>query len=184
MQFIATLARCAEVANLPFLLIGGNAVIAYGYPRSTVDIDFLVRESDRRAWDELLVGLGYRVHQIQRAFHMYNHADRTHPPVDLMLVDAATFTKLSTDSTSVAFAELSVQIPALPHLIALKLHAIRQAGEHRLERDWGDVASLIQINKVNLAAPPYPEIVGRYANAAARERLDRLTLGSEPPGAR
>jgi hypothetical protein len=58
-KLLATIAERAAAANLPFLVIGGNALIAYGYPRMTRDIGLLVREKDRPAWDNLLTSLGY-----------------------------------------------------------------------------------------------------------------------------
>jgi hypothetical protein len=48
-----TLARILATAaerKLPFLLIGGNAVILPGYPRNTIDIDFLVPAARRSQW--------------------------------------------------------------------------------------------------------------------------------------
>src|SRR2546430_521152 len=95
MHFIATLAGRAAEAELPFLLIGGNAVIAYGYPRHTQDIDLLIRDTDRRAWDALIVPLGFRQYHIHRSFHMYSPTSAGRPPVDFMLVDVGTFEKLS-----------------------------------------------------------------------------------------
>ena len=52
----ATIAARAAAEGLPFLAIGGNAVIAYGYPRMTRDLDLLAREDDRRARDTLSTG--------------------------------------------------------------------------------------------------------------------------------
>ena len=42
-------------------------------------------------------------------------------PVDLMLVDDATFGKLSADAAEIVLAEMPVRIPSLRHLIAMKL---------------------------------------------------------------
>ncbi|MEI9898570.1 MAG: hypothetical protein WDN28_33120 [Chthoniobacter sp.] len=134
MKILATIVERAAAANLPFLVIGGNAVIAYGYPRMTRDIDLLVREADRRAWDELMLDLGYLQHQVMRAFHMYNPRQRGEPPVDLMLVDESTFAKLSAGRGTSILDETEVFLPKLSHLLALKLHALRQGGEHRFDR--------------------------------------------------
>ena len=71
-KIVALIAEKAALAGLEFLIIGGNAVIAYGYPRMTADVDLVVREADRRKWDELITALGYRPHHLQRIFHMDN----------------------------------------------------------------------------------------------------------------
>ena len=57
MHFIATLAGRAAEAGLPFLLIGGNAVIAYGYARQTADWDFLPFGSAMPAFSGRIVSL-------------------------------------------------------------------------------------------------------------------------------
>jgi hypothetical protein len=182
-KILATIATRAAAEGLPFLVIGGNAVIAYGYPRMTRDLDLLVREDDRRAWDALITSLGYQPHQIMRAFHMYNPGGLQAPAVDLMLVDAGTFGKLSADALTVTMAESSVQLPSLPHLIALKLHALRQGGAHRYERDLGDVITLLQVNHVDLATPKYREIVARYATPAILAEIERRLAGPQSAGA-
>jgi hypothetical protein len=184
-KILATIAARAAAAGLPFLVIGGNAVIAYGYPRMTRDLDLLVREDDRHAWDALIVGLEYSPHQIARVFHMYNPGPQHLPPVDLMLVDAGTFSKLSDGAPVVTMEGATVQIPALPHLIALKLHALRQGAHHRHTRDFGDIVELALINNLNLATPEYAAILDRYADTATREKLARALPGSfgpQPPG--
>ena len=183
MRIVAMLAQNAALKGLPFLIIGGNAVIAYGYPRMTSDVDLLVRDTDRRAWDELILPLGYRPHQIQRAFHMYTPLSREFPPVDLMLVDRATFEKLSADATETVLAGETVRLPSLRHLIALKLHALRSGQAHRKERDMGDVLQLVQLNQVDLASPDYAEIVARYATPALAAEIQFRLAGSQSPGA-
>src|SRR2546422_5524475 len=143
MHFIATLAERAAEAGLPFLLIGGNAVIAYGYPRQTRDIDLFVREEERRKWHELVESLGYSSFHIHRVFHMYRPVKENLPELDLMLVDASTFSKLAAEAVEILFRGTPMRIPSLRHLIALKLHALRSGLEHRRTRDLLDVITLV-----------------------------------------
>lgn len=182
-RIVATIAEKAALAGLPFLVIGGNAVIAYGYPRTTVDVDLLVREMDRRKWDELIVSLSYRAHQIHPVFHMYNPIPRDLPAVDLMLVNETTFTKLSDKTTQTELGGVRVRIPSLRNLIALKLHALRHGGEHRHTRDFLDVVELAQLNQVDLAAPEYVEILARYATPAIVAEIRARYSGPRSPGA-
>jgi hypothetical protein len=172
-SFFSDLTQRAASANLPFLLIGGNAVIAYGYPRVTRDLDLLVRESDRRKWDDLIRSFDFNEHQITRVFHMYNPLDRALPAVDLMVVDEGTFQKLFAGSLEHKVQEAFVRLPSLAHLIALKLHALKSGAEHRRELDFGDVTMLVQLNKIDLAAPEYRDILERYATDAIRTELFR-----------
>ncbi len=182
MDFFATLCEQAATGGLPFLVIGGNAVIAYGYQRQTLDIDLFVREKDRRAWDSLILPLGYWPRHIHAVFHMYHPTRAGLPPVDLMLVDDTTFAKFSADAAPSTLEKTPVLIPSLPHLIALKLHALKFGGEHRHARDQLDVAELVRLNKVDLAADNYREIFQRYATERIRADLARLFERPEPPG--
>jgi predicted nucleotidyltransferase len=180
-KILATIAERAAAAGLPFLIIGGNAVIAYGYARMTRDLDLMVREQDRRMWDELMQSLDYSQYEVSRAFQMYNPGPAHLPPVDLMLVDAATMEKLANGAQTVDMEGTNVRIPSLVHLIALKLHALRQGDLHRHTRDFGDVVELVLINKVDLASAEYAAILERYADAATREKLSAALPGSFGP---
>jgi predicted nucleotidyltransferase len=181
MKIVAILAEKAAMAGVPFLVIGGNAVIVYGYPRQTADVDLLVREADREVWDGLIRALGYVAHHIQPAFQMYNPVAGNLPPVDLMLVDGGTFAKLDADAREVAFSGVRARIPSLRHLIALKLHALRSGQANRRERDFLDVITLVQLNDVDLASREYVEILDRYATAAIRAELRFRLAGPESP---
>jgi hypothetical protein len=183
MKVAATIAEQAALKALPFLIIGGNAVIAYGYPRMTRDLDLMVRDSHRRAWDELIVPLGYRAHEVQRVFHMYNPISRDLPAIDLMLVDDGTFDKLTSEATEIEMAGAMVRIPSLRNLIALKLHALRSGAPHRRELDMGDVLTLAQVNGVDLASAEYIEILTRYANPDIAAELQRRMAQSRQSGA-
>jgi predicted nucleotidyltransferase len=180
-SIIAELGRRAGDSDLPFIVVGGNAVIAYGYPRQTQDFDLLVREMDRRAWHELITSLGYFAHHAHRVFHMYAPSASSQPPIDLMLVDTRTFERLNNDAREIEVNSFPVRIPSLPHLIALKLHAIRHGGEDRRAVDLTDIVELVRLNHVNLASRDYQEILERYASAKTRSDLAILVPGSFRP---
>ena len=185
MKILLTIAERAAAEGLPFLVIGGNAVVVYGYGRKTMDLDLLVCEDDRRAWDALVTNLGYRAHQIARVFHMYNPVGGGLPPIDLMLVDSGTFLKLSAAPHTGVLEDQPVTVPALPHLLALKLHALRHGHPDRQIRDFGDVVELVRRHKVNLASAEYQEILSRYADDVTRRKLSEAlpgSFGSEPSG--
>jgi predicted nucleotidyltransferase len=183
MKIVATIAGQAALKGLPFLVIGGIAVIAYEYPRMTRDLDLMVREEHRRAWDEIIVSLGYRAHWVQRVFHIYKRSSRDLPAVDLMLVDGATFDKLAANATEITMSGATVRVPLLKPLIALKLHALRGGAPHRRELDMGDILTLVQINNVDLASPEYLEILTRHATPEIAAELQRRLAQSREPGA-
>ena len=179
MKIVEALAKNAAAGQMEFLVIGGNAVNAYGYDRVTSDLDLLVRKADRRAWDALILRLDFRPHQITMSFHMYNPKVSGQRPVDLMLVDDPTFEKMRARAVEWKLDGVTVRIPALPHLIAMKLHASQSGGEHRRAKDLSDAATLIQMHKVDLATPEYAEIIQRYAKPETVAAIRVLIAGSQ-----
>lgn len=51
----------AEKLNLEFLLIGGHAMNARGYERTTLDFDFLIASRSLHDWSKLLEMVGYQL---------------------------------------------------------------------------------------------------------------------------
>ena len=82
--------EAAEARNLPFLLIGANAMILIGYIRNTIDIDFLVQSEKRSQWRDLMRDLGFRFLHGTGAFAQFEPAESGEPGMDLMYVNAAT----------------------------------------------------------------------------------------------
>ena len=114
---------------------------------------------------------------------MYNPKVSGQRPVDLMLVDDSTFGKISGGSVEANLEGVTIRIPSLAHLIAMKLHALRSGAQHRRSRDLSDVATLIQLRGVDLASPEYAEIVTRYATPEILAAIRVLLDGSQSAGA-
>lgn len=59
---VEAIVRALDAAGAPFLVVGGLAVVAHGYGRSTQDLDIVVRLQPEpvRAAFRALEGLGYR----------------------------------------------------------------------------------------------------------------------------
>jgi hypothetical protein len=51
MNIFESLRKEASEAGLDWLVIGGHAAIAYGFARTTSDLDLLVRKTDRIQMD-------------------------------------------------------------------------------------------------------------------------------------
>lgn len=166
----------ATAANLDFLLIGGHAVNAHGFARTTTDFDFLLAGRDLRAWSDTLERAGYQLVAPERPIHAFAQFQSRTPgrfPVDLMLVNDSTLEKLIAGSEWREIASRRVRVIGALHLIALKLHALHD--QHRLEAgvDYLDILQLVRLKQIDVASPDFQEILNRYANTAVRERLAR-----------
>lgn len=161
----------AAAEGLDFLLIGGHAVNAHGYLRTTLDVDFLAPEPQRAAWNALLVGWGYHLFHERKSFSQYELPTREDFDVDAMFVDEATFAKLKTSGTRLPVGSTLMPVAGVLHLIALKLHATR-TWERAVEgKDFYDIVNLIRINHIDPDSNNFREILDRYATDSIRQRL-------------
>lgn len=161
---------CAQSARKPFLVIGGHAVIAHGYARNTIDVDLLVCTTDRDAWLSALAGLDYRPRHLHENFAQLS-SEGGAIDLDLMFVKEATFTQMHAASMEVSFGPTAARVPSLEHLVALKLHVLKQGLEHRTIGDLDDVINLAIANRVDLHDPKWQELFARYGTPEIYEKV-------------
>jgi hypothetical protein len=161
-----------------FLLIGGNAVVFYGVPRFTRDVDFLIPAADDLRWRDFLAAQGFEFIHGTPGFSQFSGPDTACPRVDLMLVDASTWAKLETESVTRSLADgVVLKLPVVHHLIAMKLRAAASSSRANPEQDWSDIAALTVQHGYSLEDSMFRDLVERFGGPAAldtlRTRLDR-----------
>ena len=171
-----TIALSAQAADegLEAVLVGGNAVNLHAYSRTTFDVDLLVPEEQAERWLAFFGRHGYAVFHRTPNFIRARLGDNPAGalPVDLMLADRETFSKIRQTSSLAEIGNgVCVRIPSALHLIAMKLHALRSP--HRLAHgvDLQDVTHLIRTAKIDLAGGEFcgghravcrrPKLIGR-----------------------
>src|SRR5215472_5390437 len=117
---IQNISRKAEEAGIPFLVIGGYAVHAYGYVRATDDLDLIVPSGQRRHWSKLLGDFGMIVANDAATFLQFDPTDETGMEVDLMFVSEEVFKQLNQSAVKATIEGVQVRVVSLLHLIALK----------------------------------------------------------------
>jgi hypothetical protein len=173
-DIFAAVAEASARQGLPVLVIGGHAVNAYGYLRTTLDADFLVCTDDFAAWRQVFESFGYRWQGQTEAFAKLDPPDTETPalPVDIMLVSRETFLKLTDGQRELEFGPTRLRVPQPLHLIALKLHAMKNDERRRLGKDLPDILQLIRLCGIDPAGVEFRRIVERYANPQTRALLD------------
>lgn len=156
---------------MPFLLIGGHAVNAYGVQRQTGDIDLIVKSSQRKAWEGLFVKIRYQSDQSDNRFIRYRPDTIAAWPIALMLVDDETFNKLYSESRLTDLGAIAVKVVSPQHLITLKLHALKVYQEHRYAKDYNDVIQLLRHACPQLRDEALRELCEHYADVALYEKL-------------
>jgi hypothetical protein len=159
-------------AGVPFLVIGGHAVVLHGYQRNTFDLDLLVPEVPLARARAALQGLGYRPYFESDAFLQLT-APSSFPPLDIMVVDERTFERVVRSSESRVFDGEQILIPDPKRLIAMKLHALKAVSRTNREKDWSDIVGVIRGSNQAIEDPELREIIERYGPTEAFTELRR-----------
>ncbi|MBI3008667.1 MAG: nucleotidyltransferase family protein [Candidatus Omnitrophica bacterium] len=160
-----------ETRNVTVLLIGGHALLALGVARQTLDIDCLMVDSDSGAIHTILTEAGYRETERTENFVRYSHSSIYLMDVDVMLVDRGTFDKMLQRSSVYQVGAINVRIPCLVHLIALKLHAIRNNPKREL-KDLGDIVELLRSNQGEVTREELKSTCARYGPEGIYTKLE------------
>lgn len=154
-------------------MIGGHAVNAYGYSRDTHDLDLLVRRSESQKWIQVLSSIGYAVYREEASFTQFTPSRSPAVwPLDLMTVNEQTFEKLFSASVSIKYRDIETRVPAVEHLIALKLHVLKQNIQRRAIKDFMDVQALIEHNGIRLNDAPIREVFEKYGTPDLYRRFE------------
>lgn len=138
----------------------------------TFDIDLLVRRREAEKWRTLVESLGFECSTQQENFLQFTGSERAGSwPLDLMLVNDQTFEKMWDQSQEIRYETVLLRLPSVEHLIALKLHALRQNLLHRTIKDFQDVVGLVAANQIDLRSPAMRDIFERYGTPELYRKL-------------
>jgi hypothetical protein len=153
-------------SRIPFMIIGGHALGLHGAQRDTVDLDCVVVAEQREEMKAFLESRGFEETARHAVFSRYQHRSLLYPILDLMQVDANTWEEMWVQSIPKTIKNLAVRVPGISHLVALKLHAIRQNSTRELQ-DGADIVRLLRAN---------PDVISeeQLRNLCERYQLERL----------
>ena len=173
MSFLEKIDQQATDRGLRFLVIGGLAINSYGYSRDTSDLDLFVSQNDRTEWAKILTDFGYRIFHDGGNFVQYETPEKNAWPVDLMLVQEETFVRMFAAATSADLFGVKTKVPSLKHLIALKLHALKNTRAQRFLKDFLDVENLIRINQLDIKSKTIRDLFEKYGTPDLYEKISR-----------
>jgi hypothetical protein len=161
-------AACADW----LIVIGGCAMQSYGMDRMTYDADCAIVSRDEPRLRAAIGRLGYVGEDSQGAFSRYHHVARMRPVVDAMLTDESTFSKLFAGSRLVTITGSLVRVAGPLHLIAMKLHALKQQPD-RAYKDWPDICHLLDAHHDLWTPDELKAVADRYASEHFVDELRR-----------
>lgn len=130
--------------NIRYALMGGLALSAWGVPRGTVDIDFLVHREDMTKVDVIMRGLGYEIRnstgnvsQYLSPLKIFGEVDFIHAfrSYSLSMLDRA-------EELLIFDTTLPVRVLKIEDLIGFKLQAMKN-NEKRAALDLSDIENLM-----------------------------------------
>jgi hypothetical protein len=151
-----------------YAVIGGVALIAYGLPRTTLDLDFIVESSVQDALIRFLESRGYQT--LHKSSGYSSHA---HPnlllwgSLDFVYVSGKTSQELfDACRTTTGPGGLQILVPKPEHLAALKVTAMKN-DPTRTFQDMADVRFLL-----NLPGVDRIQIRDYFDRQGMRDRFD------------
>jgi hypothetical protein len=164
------LKQISAKSGIPVVLIGAYALQAYGVIRQTLDVDVLISEADALRMDAGLRRAGYTELVRSEIFARYRHLSTELADVDVLYVDSETAKRMVGEAREYPLAETTCLIPALSHLLALKLHAIRN-DPRRESRDSADIIELVRANPGDICKDELSGLCVRYGPEGIWEKL-------------
>jgi len=167
------LAEISEENHIPILLIGGHALQAYGVSRQTVDVDVLVADANAGAVGAALQRAGYAQVVRSEIFARFRHPSIVLADVDVLFVDGDTATRMSGQAKQWMVGETTCLVPALAHLVAMKLHATRCNPQRGL-RDFADIVELVRANPGGVSQDELRGLCVKYGPEGAWEKFEAV----------
>lgn len=171
------IARKTQEAGVRLILIGGFAVNAYGVARNTRDIDFLISEEDYRKLEGFLSAEGYEENVRTDVFVKQTHKDGNAMPIDFLFVDPNTFEMIWRGGSETSISGHKFKTPSLLHLVALKLHAIKQGSKDRVWKDLPDIINLVISNRMDVASSDFMEICRKFGPEGILQKIQEASRG-------
>ena len=173
MDIFESVGNLSEQLGLPVLLIGGHAVNFYGYNRTTLDVDFLIAVDSFPAWRSGFESIGYKWIGQTENFVRLEPVVPALFPMDVMLVATETFQKLYAERVECPTGTARMNLPKPIHLIALKLHAMKNPVRLRQGKDLLDILNLVSLCKIDIEGQEFQGVLDRYANEEIRNLVLR-----------
>jgi hypothetical protein len=166
---LQTLVEFLENRHARYAVIGGVAIVMYGFPRTTLDLDLVVESSTQEDLVRWLESLGYKTLHRSSGYSNHAHPEPSWGELDFVYIQGETAEKLfSGCQRAPGPGGLIVLVPRPEHLAALKVTAMKNDPE-RTFREQEDIRFLLSLPGVNRR-----EVRGYFERNGLEERFDEL----------
>ena len=96
-----------------------------------------------------------------------------------MLANERTFAGLWDAAVDVEYEGRRFHVVCIEHLIAMKLHVLKQGKLHRFLKDFQDVVDLVRVNKLDLRTEKFRALFTKYGNVRLYEQILRFVESAD-----
>lgn len=158
-----------ESRREPYALAGGLALLAYGAPRATFDVDLLAQGGCRGALAAFLEGRGFVTLSLTPGFSNHQHEDAALGRLDVIYVSGATAAAVFGGCATRAIAPgVEAPVPRAEHLVAMKVQAF--AKDSTRYSDLADLQFLLSLPGLDSK-----EARGYFESAGIDAYFDKLS---------
>jgi len=134
------------------IIVGGWAINLHGFPRQTIDFDFMIYEEEFDIISQALLKLGYyQTVKTELYARFESDSNDSYLYFDCLFADKNTYNKLSSYGKLIKIYNTEFILPCPMHIIAMKLHALKHGSHDREYKDFNDILSLIRIYDIDIS---------------------------------
>ena len=172
-EILIALAAGLQEQGIRATLFGGFVLPIYGVERVTLDLDFMLCDSDVDAFGAILHRVGYR--QVLRTpqYAKFRHTAVSALDIDTVFVERETLDRVWTKGSNHQLGGATLRCASLEVMLGTKLHAIRYNEAIRGSRDFDDVVGLLQANTIDPSGEWLQALCAKYGTPQIQERLCR-----------
>ena len=158
-----------EEKEVNFAVIGGVAIVAYGLPRTTLDLDLIVESSVQDDLIRFLESRGYKTLHRSRGFSNHQHPNPAWGNLDFVYIGAETGREIFAACRVVTGpGGRPIRVPKPEHMAALKVNAMKN-DPARTFQDMADVRFLLTLPGVDRS-----QVRDYFDRHGMRDRFDEL----------
>jgi hypothetical protein len=166
---LQTVVNFLDSRNARYAVIGGVAIVMYGFPRTTLDLDLIVESTVQEDLVRWLESLGYRTLHRSSGYSNHSHPEPSWGELDFVYVQGETAEKLFSGCRKAPGpGGLIVPMPRPEHLASLKVVAMKNDPE-RTFREQEDIRFLLSLPGVDRR-----EVRSYFERHGLVERFDEL----------
>ena len=155
------------------ILVGGWAVNHLGFPRTTIDFDFMILEDEFSTVFNAMSKVGFEMAVRTNLYARFKYDENNILPyIDCLFADEGTYNKIVSDGKKVDIFGTEFILPTAMHIIAMKLHAVKHGEKHRFAKDYNDILALIEIHSIDTSPKSkFAEMCNKYATGEIYRRI-------------